>query len=335
MIKFLKCSFLFILIISSNRTLATTYYTVSTGDIATGAIWSTVSTTSTPGALFSSLPAPANGDILYIDDNLDITTNWTALGSVNVTIYLNSTLTFNGGKIALGVNSSIIFQSSSAKAVSIGPGNSDKISIGPGPAQWDGNDPNLTGPGTLDKNSNGALPIELLYFKASKGVNKIALSWGTSSEKNLDYFDIEKSSDGKAFQSIARVNGHGTTNERNDYSLDYEKPYIGKNYYRLKSVDFDGYTEYFNVVMVDFDRSKVFSIYPNPSNGITITAETNFVPQTRAFIAIYSSSGSEIGRFEVFGDKSQLTMPVKLASGLYYAKYISGEFTSTNRVVVK
>lgn len=182
---------------------------------------------------------------------------------------------------------------------------------------------------------SGILPIELLFFKAFKGLNKISLSWATASELNFDYFDVEKSSDGKNFQSIAKVSGHGTTNERKDYALDDEKPYIGKNYYRLKSVDFDGYTEYFNVVLVDFDGSKGFSISPNPSDGVTFIAETNFIPETHAYIAIYSTLGSEIGRFEVFGDKSQLTMPVKLASGLYYARYISRDFTSTNRVVVK
>ncbi len=190
----------------------------------------------------------------------------------------------------------------------------------------------FTGPIVL---TESGLPIELLFFKGSKSLNKISLSWATSSELNFDYFDIEKSADGKIFQNISRITGHGTTNERNDYAMVDEKPYIGKNYYRLKSVDFDGYTEYFNVVMVDFDGSKAFSVSPNPFDGITFTTETNFVPQTRAFVAIYSTLGSEIARYEVSGEKSELVMPVKLASGIYYAKYISADFTSTNRVVVK
>jgi hypothetical protein len=159
--------------------------------------------------------------------------------------------------------------------------------------------------------------------------------WATASELNFDYFDIEKSSDGKTFQSIAKVNGHGTTNERKDYSLEDEKPYIGENYYRLKSVDYDGYTEYFNVVLVDFDGSKAFSILPNPSDGISFTAETNFIPENRAFVAIYSTLGSEIARYEVSGNKSMLTLPVKLESGVYFAKYITHDFTSVNRVLVK
>jgi hypothetical protein len=183
--------------------------------------------------------------------------------------------------------------------------------------------------------SEGGLPIELLFFKASKGLKKVSLSWATASELNFDYFDVEKSSDGTNFNSLARIKGNGTTNIRQDYSLEDEKPLVGKNYYRLKAVDFDGYTEYFNVVMVDFDGSKAFSVSPNPSDGVTFTTETNFKQENRAFVAIYSTIGSEIARFEVTGNKSSLALPVKLESGVYYAKYISSDFTSTVRVLVK
>jgi hypothetical protein len=181
----------------------------------------------------------------------------------------------------------------------------------------------------------GVLPIELLFFNGSKGLNKISLSWATASELNFDYFDVEKSVDGSNFYGISKVVGHGTTNTRQEYSFNDEKPLNGKNYYRLKSVDFDGYTEYFNVIMVDFDGKNNFSIYPNPSDGVSFTAETNFTPKSRAFVAIYSMIGSEIARYEVSGEVSTLTLPMKLESGVYFAKYISADFTSTTQVLVK
>jgi len=180
----------------------------------------------------------------------------------------------------------------------------------------------------------GVLPIELLFFKGSMCLNKISLSWSSASELNFDYFDVEKSSDGLSFHSIAKVKGNGTTNIRQDYSLNDEKPLSGKNYYRLKSVDFDGYTEYFNVIMIDFDGKKDFSIYPNPSNGLTLNLETNFVPGNNSFVAIYTTTGAEIARFQVADEVSTLTLPLKLESGWYYAKFISSEFNSVSRILV-
>jgi len=179
------------------------------------------------------------------------------------------------------------------------------------------------------------LPIDLVSFSANKKINGVELLWKTSTEENLDFFEVERSINGKDFTRLGVMKGNGTTNEEHAYNLFDEKPTIGKNYYRLKSVDFDGYTEYFNVVMVDFDGSKSFSIAPNPSDGITFTAQTNFTPTARAFVAIYTTLGAEVARYEVAGNNSILTLPVKLESGIYFAKYISNDFTSTNRVVVK
>lgn len=182
---------------------------------------------------------------------------------------------------------------------------------------------------------DSSLPIELLSFKASKGINKISLTWATASELNFDYFDVEKSSEGTNFYSIAKVKGNGTTHIRQDYSFNDEKPLSGKNYYRLKSVDFDGYTEYFNVIMIDFDGKKDFFIYPSPSNGLTFNLETNFIPNNNSFVVLYSTTGAEIARFKVNGEVSTLTLPVKLESGWYYAKFLSSEFTSVSRILVK
>jgi hypothetical protein len=183
--------------------------------------------------------------------------------------------------------------------------------------------------------TNGVLPVELIFFKAFIGIDHIKLSWATASELNFDYFDIEKSTDGTNFKSIATVKGNGTTSERHDYVLTDEKPIIGKSYYRLKSIDYDGYTEYFDVVMVDFDGKKNFAVYPNPTDGIKFNAETNFIPQRNAFVIIYSTNGVEIAHYRISGEQSELTMPVKLEAGLYYAKFISGEFTSVQRFMVK
>ncbi len=183
--------------------------------------------------------------------------------------------------------------------------------------------------------TNTPLPVRLLSFNGSQVLKQIKLDWATASELNFDFFDIEKSSDGATFQSIATVKGQGTTNIRHDYSFTDEKPLIGKNYYRLKSVDFDGYTEYFKVVMVDFDGKKDFSVNPNPSDGIALNIETNFTPLNKGFVVVYNAVGAVVARFEVSGSTSLLTMPMKLESGVYFAKYISSDFTSTSRVLVK
>lgn len=177
------------------------------------------------------------------------------------------------------------------------------------------------------------VPIDLLFFKASRGLNNVFLSWATTSELNFDYFDIEKSTDGANFISIAVVKGNGTTTDRHDYSFNDEKPLIGKNYYRLKSVDFDGYSEYFDIAMVEFDSKKGFIVYPNPvQSGNEIKIELNFVPQYPVEVALYDLSGRQILRRMLIGSSANL--PVQLTSGMYMVRFNSPEYKSVSKFLV-
>jgi hypothetical protein len=87
--------------------------------------------------------------------------------------------------------------------------------------------------------------------------------------------------------------------------------------------------------MVDFDGQKSFSIYPNPADGAGFKAETNFAPAENSFVTIYTSTGAEVGRYQVTGDLSELSLPVKLESGWYYARIISSDYTAVSRFLVK
>ncbi|MBK8880370.1 MAG: T9SS type A sorting domain-containing protein [Haliscomenobacter sp.] len=100
--------------------------------------------------------------------------------------------------------------------------------------------------------SGGALPIELLDFKAEVIQSSALLTWRTASELNNDYMAVERSADAIEFQEIGRVKGQGTTQQPQDYRFTDEDPLPGINYYRLRQVDFDGAMEYHKVVAVDF-----------------------------------------------------------------------------------
>ena len=318
----------FLLVLSDTK--GTTYYTRSTGNI-TGNIWGTT-TTGTGGAL----PALVNGDIIVIDDNITITTNFMDWNSVTITINLYANINFNGGKLDLAVNSIIDFKTSSASITSVGGGSSDKIRFGNG-SVWNGSDPDVFGPGIMNKDyvPGGPLPIELLFFKAIQSGDKVTVSWATASELNFDYFSVERSANGLDFGELEQVKGHGTTNERNDYRLEDRDPLIGKNYYRLKSVDFDGYTEYFKVVVVDFSGEKTFSIAPNPTDGTSLTFWTNFVPDATSSITIFDNYSSIIGKYKSadFGQPIGFDTPLK--SGVYYARIVSKDFVKVEKFIVR
>jgi Secretion system C-terminal sorting domain len=107
-----------------------------------------------------------------------------------------------------------------------------------------------------------ALPVELIKFSALTNKNKVNLAFTTASEKNNDFFAIERSNDGKNFRQIGEVKGNGTSTSIQNYTFTDETPANGRNFYRLKQVDFDGKFEYSSVQMVSLGRNNGIQLAP-------------------------------------------------------------------------
>lgn len=109
------------------------------------------------------------------------------------------------------------------------------------------------------------LPIELLSFYGSITQNGVELNWTTATEKNSDYFSIERSIDGEKFVEIAVQKAAGTSTEQRNYSVTDIAAPTGKNYYRLKMFDYDKAFTYSKIIIVDnpLTEGKVI-VSPNP-----------------------------------------------------------------------
>lgn len=139
------------------------------------------------------------------------------------------------------------------------------------------------------------LPVELIYFNAVLKDKAINLNWSTASEQNNLGFDIQRSNDGRSWETLDFVPGRGTTSETIHYSFEDAQPLRGYNYYRLKQMDFDGQFEYSEVVTVLFDGGKdeLMKVFPNPSSGLFKVGLSNPHGE-KAFIKLFDSTGGLI-----------------------------------------
>jgi hypothetical protein len=112
-------------------------------------------------------------------------------------------------------------------------------------------------PFTLGTTGANPLPVKLVTFYGEKEQKNNVLRWTTASEKNNDYFSIEKTIDGEEFNEIGRIEGAGNSIYHNSYSLTDVKVDNIINYYRLVQTDFDGKKEYSNLITIDNRGSKV------------------------------------------------------------------------------
>jgi hypothetical protein len=107
------------------------------------------------------------------------------------------------------------------------------------------------------------LPIELIYFNGVENNSNNLLYWATASEKDNDYFTLERSTDGENWEMISNTTGAGNSQEEINYSYTDKTYKRGEiNYYRLSQTDFNGEKEYFNLVAIDnsLNQKKVVKI---------------------------------------------------------------------------
>ncbi len=126
---------------------------------------------------------------------------------------------------------------------------------------------------TLGNTTSGTnpLPVTLVEFNVKQSSNNVNLSWQTASEKNADYFDVERSQNGKDFSPIGRKSAAGNSSKSQFYNLVDEHPFSGNTYYRLKQVDFDGSFVYSDIKTIYIGKPSQLTLYPNPAINKSFT----------------------------------------------------------------
>jgi plastocyanin len=89
---------------------------------------------------------------------------------------------------------------------------------------------------------NSVLPVNLKDFNVQYFNKTVIAEWQTASEQNLDYFLLQKSTDGKNYTEAGRINASGNSDKLESYSLKDERLDMNARYiyYMLKMVDKDG-----------------------------------------------------------------------------------------------
>lgn len=185
-----------------------------------------------------------------------------------------------------------------------------------------------------------ALPVELTSFVATMHENGVRLNWQTATEENNAGFEVQRSKDGKNFETLDFVEGHGTTLEEQEYF--YDDKALRQNqeyYYRLKQIDYDGKFEYSDVITARLESTtgQVGHFYPNPSvDGVTqldYTATTN----TELSVMVYNTTGQvlvqETRQINAGGNNLAFDFS-DLPKGNYFVKLQAGEDTKYQKLVI-
>jgi hypothetical protein len=219
------------------------------------------------------------------------------------------------------------------------------------PGTPEGGQTDITSPnGTFLDPDNIPLPVQLADFTVSVvKQNQVRLDWTTLTETNNYGFEVQKSADGKSFQTIPNsfIPGHGTTLQPHSYSYTDATAGSVQNFYRLKQIDLDGAVHFSEGQQVNALTSvterpipKEFALdqnYPNPFNPTTMI-EFALPKETRVTLEVFNILGQ---RVSTLVDESRpagyynIPFDAKgLASGLYFYRMSTSEVSFLKKMVV-
>lgn len=188
-------------------------------------------------------------------------------------------------------------------------------------------------------NNNCVLPITLKNYFASFNGKNVDIFWETATERNSDYFAIEKSTDGINYSLLTTVKAAGNSSSLKKYTATDNTPEKGTViYYRLRQYDFNNDTPAFeHVISISIEEKDInLLLMPNPTNkllDVLLTGTTKGIPIS---IEIFDFTGKS-KLHEVFesNDKTfrQSVNLENLQKGIYNVKVNYNGNIYTSKVI--
>jgi hypothetical protein len=224
---------------------------------------------------------------------------------------------FNPGTVSTGT----------VNATGLTPGNTYMLMV-------DGNAGSVCDFTVSNWTATGILGISLTNLSALSTEQGNQLNWTTETEKDNDYFVLQRSEDGINFESIANIDGAGTKNSPTNYAYFDAYRLSGIVYYRLKSLDFSGLPSYSEMLSVDRNSNEDLTFYPNPASE-QLNVSLNHTESV--VMEMCSIDGAVISThyFQEKGIETQIIPIHQLKQGLYILRFKGGTTAIPDQKFIK
>lgn len=258
---------------------------------------------------WNPIGVPQSGDIVIVPSGKTISVKGNVYSTVaaNLTINVYGTLDFDpSGTLNLSSVSVVQLFTTAAKITTNGS-SSEQIIIGnkikyngqtdgtvSGPAFTSFASPNSTagqpGAGFI----LGVLPVTLSRFDVQATDRLVHLQWTTELETNLRQFDVQRSANGREWQTIKTVRPQNTCGCTTQYSFSDSTPAAGHNYYRLYMLDNDGTARFSKIVDAPLAETGTQHIrwqFEKGSSKFTLLLDAVMFP---AQVQVFTASGQQL-----------------------------------------
>lgn len=183
--------------------------------------------------------------------------------------------------------------------------------------------PNPTVPGFTGVCGSIVLPVELSKFEVKCDVNSVEVDFETLSERNNDFFIIEKAGFDGVFNKIGEIDGSGNSSVKKEYHFVDYNALVGTSYYRLSQYDLNGKMEILDTKVlsnncVESDNSST-CYYNALANEFVV--QSDFSNNEQYTIYIIDALGKRLTQEEFIASNNLSSKKLKLTSQISNAIY--------------
>lgn len=165
--------------------------------------------------------------------------------------------------------------------------------------------------------SQAALPVTFIGFGAKKTDAGVELIWNVAGERDVQYYEVERSATGAGFAKLGTVAATNST----AYSYVDNQPINGAAFYRVKEVDADGKFKYSVIVKLNLNRSASLRVYPSPAKD-QVTIEHAMT--AKGSLSIATADGRIVKQVDFKPELNQTIIDVSgLKAGLYIVRFVN------------
>ena len=181
------------------------------------------------------------------------------------------------------------------------------------------------------------LPVKLLSFNAQSKNESILLNWVASTENDLKYYTVQKSTNGISWKDMNTVMP-GSLSVNNYFITDNEKS-SGVVYYRLKETQRNGTVIYSRVLKINTASTFNNSITQNTLVKSSVNFQISSISSDTYNFEVYAMNGSRVKQQQqkVFAgfNTASIELPSSITTGMYIVtvKNSSGQLIHQSKMI--
>lgn len=176
---------------------------------------------------------------------------------------------------------------------------------------------------------NCPMPVVWKYFTIKEQQNRVLVEWGTAKELNNQAFEVQTSTDGVFFNSLARYEAKGNTTSGSDYQSVFETLGLSGKYVRIKQIDFDGHEEFSQVLKFESMSETAYQIVQKDNKHLL-----NMKNAKNSTVRLHDMNGRIVFEKEIeTNEETVLSLPSEQLEGLHILSIINDNYSKMEKIV--